>query len=119
MKEFMSIAKALSDENRTRVLMFLRSGELCVCKVLEMLQLAPSTVSKHLNILQQAGLVESRKQGRWVYYRLPQKPTPCIREALRWVHTTLEGKTQIRHDAKRLAAVNKMDVEKLCDLYRK
>jgi DNA-binding transcriptional ArsR family regulator len=51
MKDVLAIAKALADENRTRVLMFLRAGELCVCQIMEMMGLAPSTVSKHLNIL--------------------------------------------------------------------
>jgi ArsR family transcriptional regulator, arsenate/arsenite/antimonite-responsive transcriptional repressor len=81
MKEFMAVAKALADENRTRVLMFLRDGELCVCRIVEMLALAPSTVSKHLNVLYQAGLVESRKEGRWIYYRLPERPSGRRRQA--------------------------------------
>jgi len=54
MRDFMRIAKALSDENRVRTLMFLAEGELCVCQIIEMLCLAPSTVSKHMNILYQA-----------------------------------------------------------------
>ena len=70
MKEFMGVAKALADDNRTRALMCLRDGELCVCQIIELLQLAPSTVSKHLDILHRAGLIESRKEGRWIYYRL-------------------------------------------------
>ena len=61
--------KALSDPNRVRALMALRNGELCVCQLVEFLHLAPSTVSKHMSILKQAGLVESRKDSRWVYYR--------------------------------------------------
>jgi len=76
MREFMAIAKALADESRTRVLMFLRGGELCVCQIVEMLGLAPSTVSKHMAILHQARLVESRKDGRWTYYRLPKEDAP-------------------------------------------
>ena len=72
MREFMAAAKALADENRVRVLLFLRGGkELCLCQIVEMLGLAPSTVSKHMAVLYQAGLVESRKEGRWIYYRLP------------------------------------------------
>lgn len=67
------IGKALSDPNRVRALMALRKGELCVCQIIELLNLAPSTVSKHMSILRQAGLVESRKDSRWVYYRIPGK----------------------------------------------
>ena len=68
MRDFMAIVKALADENRVRALMALRERELCVCEIIELLGLAPSTVSKHLSILYQAGLLESRKDGRWVYY---------------------------------------------------
>ena len=89
MKEFMAIARALADENRTRIVMFLRRGEMCVCQIVEMLRLAPSTVSKHLDVLQQAGLVESRKAGRWVFYRLPGKPSARIRGALDWLGASL------------------------------
>ena len=119
MKEFMSVAKALADENRVRVLTFLRSGELCVCQVVEMLGLAPSTVSKHMAILQQAGLVESRKEGRWVYYRLAERGAPpCVRDAIRWVHKGLERDPQVLADAKRLAKVCKMSKEDLCLCYK-
>jgi DNA-binding transcriptional ArsR family regulator len=119
MKEFMSVAKALADENRVRVLAFLRSGELCVCQVVEMLGLAPSTVSKHMAVLQQAGLVESRKEGRWVYYRLAgREAPPCVREAIRWMHKCLEKDPQVLADAKRLGKVCKMSKEDLCLCYK-
>lgn len=62
--------KALGDESRLRTFNVLRDGELCVCQIVELLGLAPSTVSKHMSILKQAGLVASRKEGRWIYYRL-------------------------------------------------
>ncbi len=71
MYAFLSIARALSDENRVRALMMLSRGELCVCQLIEMLGLAPSTVSKHMSILRQARLVDASKHGRWMYYRLP------------------------------------------------
>ena len=70
MRSFIAITSALSDPNRVRVLMALhKRGELCVCQIVELLGLAPSTVSKHLFILKSAGLVDARKQGRWMYYR--------------------------------------------------
>jgi len=53
--------------------MMLSGGELCACQIIEMLGLAPSTVSKHMSILRQAGLVETRKEGRWIYYRLAEE----------------------------------------------
>ena len=74
MKEPLRVFGALSDENRLRMLLALRHGELCVCQLIELMGLSPSTVSKHLSILRDAGLLDSRKEGRWVYYRMADKP---------------------------------------------
>ena len=72
MRNLLAVLKALADETRVRALMALRRRELCVCQLVELLGLAPSTVSKHMSILKQARLVESRKEGRWMFYRLAQ-----------------------------------------------
>ncbi|MCK8603708.1 ArsR/SmtB family transcription factor [Desulfoferrobacter suflitae] len=86
MRDFMAITKALADQNRVTILLALQSCELCVCQITELLRVAPSTVSKHLSILRQARLVEDRKDGRWVYYRLAGEAAPPeVREALAWV----------------------------------
>lgn len=120
MRELIVITKALADPNRVRALMFLRSGELCVCQIVEMLRLAPSTVSKHMAVLHQAGLVDARKDGRWIYYRLPgSDAAPVVREAVRWVRASLRAERQVREDARRLAAVRKMSKARLCAHYRK
>ena len=82
--------KALADENRIRILGALRFHELCVCQLIELLGLAPSTVSKHLSILRNARLVDSRKQGRWMYYRLSGDDVPdLVTEALTWILSSL------------------------------
>ena len=118
MREFMMVAKALSDANRARILMFLRSGELCVCQIVELLNLAPSTVSKHLAVLHQAQLVDSRKDGRWNYYSLPGKAAPaCVRGCLQWVQSCLAMDELIVRDAKRLKDVRKMTFRELCSRY--
>ena len=97
----LNIAKALSDENRVRALMMLTRGELCVCQLIEMLGLAPSTVSKHMSILRQARLVEARKQGRWMYYRLPDEDARrCVLEAVQWVQNAIADDRQVIADAK-------------------
>jgi len=119
MREMMAITKALSDENRTRVLMGLLDGELCVCQIIELLDLAPSTVSKHLTVLHQAGLTEARKEGRWMYYRLPGKDAPaCSREAIRWLQANLADDPRIVQDAKKLKAIRKMSKGDLCQRYK-
>ena len=115
MKEFLNITKALADENRLRMLMALREGEVCVCQIAEWTGLALSTVSKHLSVLYQAGLVSARKEGRWMYYSLPGKGAPtAAREAVAWVRRSLEGQERIVADAKRLKKVLAMDVGELC-----
>ena len=117
MKELLAITKALSDSNRARAVMALSGGELCVCQLIELLNLAPSTVSKHMAGLHQAGLVDTRKDGRWVYYRLPSRPMPIIRDALKWLAASLKTDPQTLADTKRLKAVKKTDKDKLCARY--
>ncbi len=115
MKPIVNITKALADENRLRILMALRRGELCVCQITELLGLAMSTVSKHLSILYQAGLLDARKQGRWMYYALPSKAAPtAAREALTWLRRSLEGNELIEADARRLEQVLATDLSDLC-----
>jgi ArsR family transcriptional regulator, arsenate/arsenite/antimonite-responsive transcriptional repressor len=115
MREFMNITKALADENRVRMLLALRGGELCVCQITELFGLAPSTVSKHLSILYQAGLAESRKEGRWIYYRLPGKGAPAaVRGAVEWVAESVDGAERVAEDAKRLKKILAMDPVELC-----
>lgn len=115
MREFMNITKALADENRVRTLLALRKGELCVCQITELFGLAPSTVSKHLSILFQAGLVESRKEGRWIYYKLPGKNAPVVvREALDWVEKGLADNPHVLADNQQLKKILKQDPADLC-----
>ena len=120
MLDFITITKALSDENRVRALMMLSDGELCVCQLIKMLGLAPSTVSKHMSILRQARLVQARKEGKWMYYRLPDGDAPqCVLEAVRWVQKCLGGDKKIVADGKQLKLVCKIDKEKLCGCYER
>ncbi len=115
MRDLMAVLKALADENRVRALMALRPGELCVCQIVELLGLAPSTVSKHMAILKQARLVESRKQERWMFYRLARRPAPVEARELATAVSRLFARTpQAAEDAKRLKMVVKMDRDELC-----
>ena len=119
MREFLGVAKALSDENRIRALMALAGGELCLCQIIELLELAPSTVSKHMSVLHQAGLVETRKEGRWVYYRLADEATsPPERRILAMTLECLAGDERIRRDNGRLARIRKMTLRQLCRHYK-
>lgn len=119
MREFLAITKALSDESRVRALMLLERGELCVCQIIEMLKLAPSTVSKHMSILYQARLVQSRKEGRWIYYRLAEnESSPHVKEALAWARNCLKKDFQVIQDRKQLKTITKCDKEELCNHYK-
>ena len=94
---------------------FEQDGELCVCRITELFGLAASTVSKHLSILYQAGLVESRKEGRWIYYRLPGKEAPvAVREAIAWVGKALTENARIVEDHQQLQRILKLDPSDLC-----
>jgi ArsR family transcriptional regulator, arsenate/arsenite/antimonite-responsive transcriptional repressor len=114
--DFMAITKALADENRVRMLLCLRNKELCLCQIIELMDLAPSTVSKHMSILRQARLVDSRKEGRWQYYRLAGPNAPqAVRQAIDWVRKSLADDPQAIDDAKRLERILKLDPQKMCE----
>jgi ArsR family transcriptional regulator, arsenate/arsenite/antimonite-responsive transcriptional repressor len=115
MRDVLDVMKALADGNRLRILMALRGGELCVCQIVELLQLAPSTTSKHMAILRQARLVESRKDGRWMYYRLAGRDaSKAVKDAVAWVKRHLAESPQIVQDEKELAKILRMDPEEIC-----
>jgi len=70
MKKFTEVMKALSDPNRVKILKILQHRSMCVCELREALQVSQPTVSKHLKVLERAGLVNSKKDGLWVDYFL-------------------------------------------------
>ena len=106
MREMLAIIKALDNENRLRIVMSLRDGEVCLCQLVELLGLAPSTLSRHVDLLRQAGLVEMRKAGRWHYYRLAGRDaSPVVREAIRWISRALRDEHTIVGDLEKLKTV--------------
>ena len=66
--EIASICKALGDENRVKIIKMLTKGELCACKILDALAVTQPTLSHHMKILAETGLVTVRKDGKWAYY---------------------------------------------------
>ena len=111
--------RALGDENRLRVVLALQNRELCVCQIVELLQLAHSTVSKHMSVLKEAGLVESRKSGRWVFYRLRETEPPGLPESvLSLILSTAAKTTQATRDSRKLAEILKLNPEQLCERQR-
>lgn len=119
MKTFLAITRALSDETRLRALLALRDGELCLCQIISLLGMAPSTVSKHMNLLYQAGLVERRRQGKWHYFRLAGRQAPATaQKAVRWALEALADDPRVRADARQLDRIRRRDLEEVSACYR-
>ncbi|MCC8157811.1 MAG: metalloregulator ArsR/SmtB family transcription factor [Phascolarctobacterium sp.] len=76
------IFKALGDENRLKILVMLKSGELCACKILDDLHIGQPTLSHHMKVLTEAGLVIARKEGKWTHYSINQKTLAVLKEWL-------------------------------------
>ncbi len=70
MRDFTRTMRALSDPNRVKTLKMLQRRSMCVCEIRQALGIAQSTVSKHLKVLEEAGLVDYEKEGPWVNYRI-------------------------------------------------
>ena len=73
LETFETVAKAIADPSRVRILKLLENGELCVCQITAVLNVATSTISKQLTELKKGGLVQQRREGKWVYYRLAER----------------------------------------------
>ncbi|MEW5702257.1 MAG: metalloregulator ArsR/SmtB family transcription factor [Candidatus Zixiibacteriota bacterium] len=115
MRNLAAIARALADETRIRALLALQGRELCLCQLIELLGLATSTVSKHMAVLQQTGLVHRRKVGRWAYFRLPGDEAPqVVQMALVWVRENAAKDSTVREDTRRLREITRADQEALC-----
>jgi DNA-binding transcriptional ArsR family regulator len=106
------VLKALGHPVRLRLVAMLRGGELCVCQMTAVLDLAASTVSAHLGDLKSAGLVEDRKDGRWVVHRLSQDPAAAAH--LEPVWASLARDPQVQADARLLRELRRVPVEELC-----
>jgi ArsR family transcriptional regulator len=105
------IHKALGHPARLRILVMLREKELCVCQITAVLQLATSTVSAHLTELKHAALVEERKDGRWVHYRLTPTAEAALSSA---VGEGLEQDPQVALDREILRRLVEIPVEQIC-----
>lgn len=106
--------RALGHPARMRTAAMLRTGELCLCQITEVLGLAPSTVSLHIKELKRAGLVSERKDGRWVHFSLADDT-----HARRWLEATLdalEEDPQLMRDEELVAELRKLPVADLCSL---
>ena len=117
MRHFELALKAAGDPTRTRILKLLETGGLCVCQVQAVLALAPSTVSKHLAILKNAGLVADRRDGRWIEYALTSgQANPHARAVLAMLRGALDREPTVQADRKRLRDVKAVPLDELCSI---
>ena len=82
-KQITVIFKALCDENRVQILRILQNGELCACHLLEALNLSQPTLSHHMKVLCDSGLVVGRKDGKWMHYSISEEGTEVAVNVLR------------------------------------
>jgi len=109
--------KAAADPTRTRILKLLEPGGLCVCQVQAVLGLATSTVSKHLALLKVAGLVEDRRTGKWIEYRLADgERNPYVKPVLELLRGSLERDPTIQEDRRRLREIRRIPLVELCEI---
>ncbi|MBZ5637366.1 MAG: metalloregulator ArsR/SmtB family transcription factor [Acidobacteriia bacterium] len=117
MRQLEAALKAASDPTRTRILKMLEDRELCVCQIQAVLRLAPSTVSKHLSLLKSAGLVEDRREGRWIHYRLAPSPAnPSATGVLSLLRGAVLRDRGILEDRRRLRKVLETAPVEICAL---
>jgi DNA-binding transcriptional ArsR family regulator len=109
-----SAARALGHPARLRTVAMLRSGELCVCQITEVLKLAPSTVSAHLKELKRAGLVTERKDGKWIFFSLTD--TESARSWITAALSPLAIEPQLEADNQLVQELRSLPVEDLCRL---
>lgn len=101
MNDLMLFGKAISDPTRIRVLSALRGGELCVCELADAMEVSQSTLSNHLQVIRQAGLVRTRQAGKWIYYDLESEQTTIL-EAVFAHYQSLKTDGRLQRDAARL-----------------
>lgn len=102
-REMESLFKALADETRLRILGLLLSGEVCVCDIHETLKIPQSKASRHLAYLRRTGLVETRRDGLWIHYRLATPADPVLRAIGDAVRHALTHIDSVRRDGERLS----------------
>lgn len=101
------IFKALSDSSRIRIIKMLQKKSLCVCEIKDVLNLATSTVSKHLSILREAGLIVDWKDGKWINYKINPEPEHLVSNALLYVQMQIEDDETIKNDRKKINVVDR------------
>jgi ArsR family transcriptional regulator len=110
LKDLTKTYKALADSNRIRIVKMLQAKPMCVCELTKALGLAVSTVSKHLSILREAGLIEDVKDGRWVEYRLAENGGEYSKIQLKALKALLESDPTVTEDICNASKISREDI---------
>ncbi len=114
------IFKALGEPNRLRIFLALQGRNLCLCQIIPIIKLAPSTISKHLSLLVEAGLIERRKEGKMVNYKgISLKKTDSInRSLINFIKVIIKDKIAIK-DIENIQRILNKSKEELCQIYHR
>lgn len=113
MRDFISVMKALSEPNRVRIIKLLGKRPLCVCEMTSLLGLAQPTISKHVRVLEHAGLVCGRREGPWVLYDLDTEGSEYSRTMIEKLTDWLDHDPQLQDLYERLKTVDRRE---LCNM---
>jgi len=110
-----SLFNVLSDPTRLRALMLIQSaGEVCVCEMTFALNESQPKISRHLALMREAGIVESRRDGTWMHYRLsPELPSWAVK-ILKNIHLQISAELPYKDDLKQIARVTDRPGDKVC-----
>ena len=108
LRQITRVIKAISDENRIRMICLIKSRkDLCVCEITEIIGLAQPTISSHLRLLENAGLIESYKNGLWVNYNISQNLDPFSNEFIESLYKNLKKDKKIKSDLERIKNIDR------------
>ena len=111
MRNFLRVTKALSDKTRVRIFKMLQQKRMCVCEVQAVLGMAQSTTSKHLNILEDAGLIMRTKDGLWVNYEIDQRSyNPHAEPIITHLSSILDDDPDVKADVEKVRRVNRLEI---------
>ncbi len=113
MRDITVLMKAMSEGNRLRIInALMNQGDMCACQIIELLDVSGATVSRHMDVLVRAGLVKSRRDGKWVHYSLASPGTAD--PVLEWLRERFEESARAKNDIKVLEKITALDREALC-----
>ncbi len=117
-EQLTQVATALADPNRVRLLAACLEQERCVCQLVALIELSNASISKHLGQLRDAGLLESRREGRWVHYRIPDFAAGIMADALDLVRSHTRQDPLIQQDKVTLSRIDAIEPNELARMQR-